>query len=132
MAFLFRRNFCATCNYKHAVNCAWINQLHYAIGIIPGPHEPQENINTYLKPLVDDLTNLWRGMLLIPASSIPVRAALLAVATDLPALRKITQFLGHKADLGCHICKIRALREPGTIGASGRMSYYTPSSCERR
>ena len=71
-------------------------------------------------------------MLLIPASSIPVRAALLAVATDLPALRKITQFLGHKADLGCHMCKIRALREPGTIGASGRMSYYTPSSCERR
>ena len=71
-------------------------------------------------------------MLLIPASSIPVRAALLAVATDLPALRKITQFLGHKADFGCHMCKIRALREPGTIGASGRMSYYTPSSCERR
>lgn len=56
----------------------------------------------------------------------------MAVASDLPALRKITQFLGHKADLGCHMCKIRAVRENGTRGASGRMSYYTQSPCEAR
>ena len=29
-----------------------------------------------------------------------LRAALLCVTSDLPAVRKITQFLGHKADLG--------------------------------
>lgn len=99
-------------------------------GIIPGPHEPEVHINTYLKPLVDDLIDLWNGMPLI--QGIKVRAALVAVSTDLPALRKITQFLGHKADLGCHLCKFRAEREPGTVGASGKMTYYSPTACESR
>ena len=69
-------------------------------------------------------------MPLIPGRT--VRAALLAVSTDLPALRKITQYLGHKADLGCHLCKFRATREPHTRGASGKMSYYSPTRCEPR
>lgn len=61
-----------------------------------------------------------------------MRAVLLAVAADLPAIRKITQFLGHKADLGCTRCKFMAQREPHTTGASGKMSYFTPSACEER
>ena len=61
-----------------------------------------------------------------------MRAALLCVTSDLPALRKITQFLGHKADLGCTRCKFHAEREPGTRGASGRMSYYTGSNTVAR
>lgn len=71
-------------------------------------------------------------MPLIQGDPNPVSAALLAVATDLPALRKVTQFLGHKADLGCHMCKTKAIREANTKGASGRMSYYTPHPCEQR
>ena len=61
-----------------------------------------------------------------------LRAALVAVTTDLPALRKVTQFLGHKADLGCSRCVFKAEREPGTRGASGRMSYYTPLPSQAR
>ena len=61
-----------------------------------------------------------------------MRAALLCVTSDLPALRKITQFLGHKADLGCTRCKFHAECEPGTRGASGRMSYYTGSNTVAR
>ena len=40
-------------------------------------------------------------------------------------MRKITQFLGHKADFGCPRCKFQGEREPGTSGASGKMSYFT-------
>ena len=29
------------------------------VGLIPGPSEPQLNINTYLSPLVDELLILW-------------------------------------------------------------------------
>ena len=48
-------------------------------------------------------------------------------------MRKITQFLGHKTDFGCSKCMYSAEREPGTIGASGKMSYYTTHSrCEER
>ena len=32
------------------------------LGIIPGPTEPKGNINTFLKPLVDDLLLLWDGL----------------------------------------------------------------------
>ena len=100
------------------------------IGIIPGPHEPQKNINSFLKPLVDDLIELWKGVPLESGGN--VRAALLVVATDLPAIRKITQFLGHKADLGCPRCKFRGEREPATVGASGRMSYFTANTTDSR
>lgn len=102
------------------------------LGIIPGPHEPSGNINTYLKPLVDDLVDLWRGVPLCEGSQHIMRAALLSVTTDLPAMRKVSQFLGHKADLGCPRCKFTAEREPHTIGASGKMSYFTPSSAAGR
>lgn len=61
-----------------------------------------------------------------------LRAALITVTSDLPALRKITQFMGHKADLGCSRCKFKAEREPGTRGASGRMSYYTSIVADKR
>ena len=61
-----------------------------------------------------------------------MRAALLCVSSDLPALRKITQFLGHKADLGCSRCKFHAEREPGRVGASGKMSYFTGNNVSPR
>ena len=99
------------------------------IGIIPGPHEPSGNMNSFMKPLVDDLKDLWEG---VPFGSQTIRAALMTITADLPALRKLTQFLGHKADHGCSRCKFQAQREPGTAGASGRMSYATTSSCEER
>ena len=96
------------------------------VGLIPGPSEPKLHINTFLKPLVDDLLCLWKGLPLLKDGSM-VRAALLGVAADMPAARKVSQFLGHKADLGCNRCYFKAEREPGITGASGRMSYYTPT-----
>ena len=36
------------------------------LGVIPGPTEPKGNINTFLKPLVDDLILLWDGLPLHP------------------------------------------------------------------
>lgn len=57
---------------------------------MPGPREPEQNINTYLCPLVDDLFDLWHGMVLVSESSVKIRAALLDIATDLLALRKIS------------------------------------------
>ena len=106
--------------------------MYTFLGIIPGPHEPPIHINNFLRPLVDDLLELWKGVPLTSGGSQCVRAALLSVASDLPAIRKITQFLGHKADLGCTRCKFRAEREAGTVGASGSMSYYTPKASEPR
>ena len=94
------------------------------VGVIPGPSEPKGNINTFLAPLVDDLLLLKDGLDLLPNGG-NVKAALLGLSADMPALRKVAQFLGHKADLGCSRCTFKAEREPGKQGASGKMSYYT-------
>jgi len=60
------------------------------------------------------------------------RAALLAVAADMPATRKLTGFLSHKANQGCNRCYFQAEREPGRPGATGCMSYYTKGTCRNR
>ena len=34
------------------------------IGVIPGPKKPKGNINFFLKPLVDELLDLWNGIII--------------------------------------------------------------------
>ena len=85
------------------------------VGLIPGPHEPERSINTFLKPLVEDLQKLWIGVNFnVHSIGIKkIRCALMCIATDVPAGRKLCGFLGHSARLGCSKC----LREfPGGIG----------------
>ena len=67
------------------------------VGIISGPSEPRININSFLKPLVDELVVLWEeGVMLRHSGSLFVpecfKAALLCVACDMPASRKICGF----------------------------------------
>ncbi|KAL5470788.1 hypothetical protein EMCRGX_G028807 [Ephydatia muelleri] len=62
------------------------------LGVIPGPTEPKGNINTFLKPIVDDLISLWNGVPLHPAGTV-IRAALLGVSCDMPALRLVNKIL---------------------------------------
>lgn len=88
------------------------------IGIIPGPHEPRRDINSFLRPLVDELKLLWVGQYIkIPSISESqlqlVRGAILCVACDLPASKKVAGFLGHTAKLGCSKC---LKRFPGGFG----------------
>ncbi len=76
------------------------------LGIIPGPSEPPLTVNTYLSPLVTELLQLWKGVPMMVSNSGEhvVRAALLAVACDLPAGRKVCEFLSHSANFGCSRC----------------------------
>lgn len=70
------------------------------VGLIPGPKEPKANINVYLEPLVDELRELWDGVLLSDSSSLGCRlyrAALLCVSADIPASHKCAGFVGHGA-----------------------------------
>ena len=76
------------------------------VGILPGPHEPSKTMNDYLKPLVDELLELWQGVIMKSASKtdMMVRAALLCTACDIPASRKVSGFVGHNALHGCSKC----------------------------
>lgn len=79
------------------------------IGVIPGPHEPKLHLNTFLGPLVSELKELWHGVI-IESSDRPaviVRAALLSVACDIPAARKVSGFVGPQSLLGCSKCLLQ-------------------------
>jgi hypothetical protein len=81
-------------------------------GIIPGPKEPPlDTINYFLEPLIDDFLTLWhRGTQPVSSSletTTPgpiVRAALLALVTDMPASKKVAGNLSHWADKFCSLC----------------------------
>ena len=80
----------------------------FLVGIIPGTKEPELHMNSFLKPLVDDLSKLWQGGCIYMKTSknvsIMVRAALLCVGCDIPAARNVCGFLGHRATMGCSKC----------------------------
>lgn len=79
------------------------------VGVIPGPKEPQHNINSFLQPLVNDLLSLWKGVRMQTNEGVEVlvRAALLCVACDIPAARKTCGFVGHSAYHGCSKCLVK-------------------------
>lgn len=82
----------------------------YLAGIIPGPKEPSlEQVNHFLKPLVDELLQLWHAGVYVPVTAQRsmgrlVRAAVIPLVCDLPALRKAAGFGGHAATFFCSYC----------------------------
>ncbi|KAI8490511.1 hypothetical protein Bbelb_317790 [Branchiostoma belcheri] len=77
------------------------------VGLIPGPKEPKIDINSFLEPLVDELQDLWKGVLLSDNSVLGAqlyRAALVCLSSDIPAARKCGGFVGHGALRGCSKC----------------------------
>ena len=76
---------------------------------MPGPNESSLSINSYLSPLVEELKEFWKSVV-IPIQrgyvviSINVRLALSCVSCDIPASRKVCGFLGHFAKLACNKC----------------------------
>ena len=85
------------------------------VGILPGPGEPS-SLNPFLVPVTTELNELWsNGIELCHLS--PARepqkffAALLLVACDVPAARKLCGFLGHGAKRGCSKCKKEFISE---------------------
>ena len=100
------------------------------VGIMPGPKEAK-NINSYLEPLVEELFEFWVGKHLnTHGSSLKklVKCALLGVACDLPAGRKVCGFLSYNARYGCTRC-FKAFE-----GGVGNQDYsgFNRSSWQRR
>ncbi|XP_057311059.1 uncharacterized protein LOC130648935 [Hydractinia symbiolongicarpus] len=83
----------------------WKNTL--IIGIIPGPKEPNLHINSFIKPMVDELLQYWDGVIMKEPSSIGYslyKIALISISNDIPATRKFGGFLNFNAKSGCSKC----------------------------
>ena len=63
------------------------------VGILPGPGKPKLTANSFLKPLVEDLQILWKANQWFSVCGSlfksRIQAALICVACDIPAARKI-------------------------------------------
>ena len=77
------------------------------VGIIPGPKEPKQTINSYLMPLVYELKEAWELGINVKShdnSVVCIKLALSCITCDIPATRKVCGFFGHNATLGCNKC----------------------------
>lgn len=78
------------------------------VGMIPGPNEPKNHINTYLSPMVQDMCKLFEGHVFHNSHSLTrlsmVRAMLVCITCDLPATRKVCGFSNFNACHGCSKC----------------------------
>ena len=78
------------------------------VGLIPGPNEPKQHINTFLSPLVYDLQVLYEGVTFPNPSAVlgltTLRATLACIACDLPATRRVCGFSSFNATFGCSKC----------------------------
>ena len=73
------------------------------VGLVEG--EPKHDMNSVLKPAVNELLTLWIGSWFSQGiRKIFVRVALLCVACDVPAARKVARFMAHNATRGCSRC----------------------------
>ncbi len=87
----------------------------YLVWVVPGPEGPSTSeINHYLRPLINDLIDLWHnGLFLTHTPTHPhgllVRCALVPIVCDLPAARQISGFGQANCDDQCHECKLQLL-----------------------
>lgn len=88
----------------------------FLVGIIPGPKEPSfHQINYLLRPLVDDLVQLWKDGIFVTRTRLHphgrlVRAALVALVCDMPAARLLGGFAHYGSDANpCSMCRISGL-----------------------
>ena len=98
--------YCVILNLPREIRYKFENMI--VISVIPGPQEPKLNINTYLKPLVEELQELYKGVVLPCSDGITtqrhIRACVACFAANIPASCKVCGFLGHNARLGCNKC----------------------------
>ncbi|MBW0546861.1 hypothetical protein O181_086576 [Austropuccinia psidii MF-1] len=83
----------------------------YIPAIIPGPKEPNsEQLNYLLRPLVEDLKELWKGVHFFPTGNSnsveTIQLAILTVIGNIVAIRKITEFISHSGSRFCRFCTI--------------------------
>jgi hypothetical protein len=103
----------------------------FLAGIIPGPKEPsKDEINNFLRPLVDDLLESYEtGVYYSRTWKYPngrkTRSALALIICDLPAARQALGFTGPQSTNFCSYCKLQ-LTDINNLDVGS----WEPRSCE--
>jgi len=95
-----------------------------ALGVIPGPNKPA-NMDSFLIPLHEELFRLAEGVRAYDAQSkslFLLRAFLLIIFGDFPAISMLMNMKGVNGISPCRNCKIKAVPIPGDT----RSTHYVP------
>uniref|UniRef100_A0A1X7TTT6 Transposase domain-containing protein n=1 Tax=Amphimedon queenslandica TaxID=400682 RepID=A0A1X7TTT6_AMPQE len=106
------------------------------VGVMPGPHEPNLSIDSYLLPLTEELSKCYNEGIQVLTSngiSVNIRTLLSCISCDIPATRKVAGFLGHNARLGCNKCyKEFDHSSSGVVNYSGyERSLWNPRTASK-
>lgn len=92
-------------NLPRNVRFDWENVI--TLGLIPGPKEPSLHVNSFLRPVIDELLSFWEGLLINEGNYKALyKAAIIGVSNDVPATRKIGGFMAHNANKGIYLILI--------------------------
>jgi hypothetical protein len=100
-----------------------VNQI-LALGIIPGPKKPQD-FDSFLWPFLQELLRLAHGVRAFDAlggTCFTLRAHLIVVFGDIPAMSMVMRMKGHNGASPCRMCEIHGLRVPNQPGTT----HYVP------
>lgn len=95
-----------------------------SIGVVPGPKKPVD-FDSFLWPLVQELLQLEIGVHAYDAltnSFFPLRAYLIVVFGDIPAISMVTRMKGHNGYRPCRMCNITGVGIPD----SRQTTLYVP------
>jgi hypothetical protein len=93
------------------------------VGVIPGPKSPK-NLSSYLWPLMEELLQLASGVTATDVSTqklFSLRAYLLSVFGNIPAVTKLLEFIGHNGQYPCRFCLMSAVQ--GATAGGGTHLY---------
>ncbi|KAF5342763.1 hypothetical protein D9758_017036 [Tetrapyrgos nigripes] len=94
-----------------------------SLGVIPGPKKPHD-IDSFLWPLLEELSRLAHGVCsydVVNNVIFPLRAYLIAVFGDIPAVSMLMHMKGHNAKSPCRMCSII-----GVVGPNDARTHYVP------
>jgi hypothetical protein len=111
-------------NYNLPPKICFYLQYIICIGVIPGPNKPK-NFDSFFWPAVEELLKLAMGVRAFNAARLELfalRAYLILVFGDIPALSMVMQIKGHNGIRLCHMCNIQGLCIPGSCTTT----HYAP------
>ena len=111
-------------NYNLPPEIRFHLQYILCIGIIPGPNKSKD-FDSFFWPAVKELLKLAMGIRVFDVAQselFPLRAYLILVFGDIPALSMVMRIKGHNGLRPCHMCHIKGLRIPN----SRATTHYVP------
>lgn len=111
-------------NYNLPPEIRFLIQHIICVGVIPGPKKPKD-FDSFLWLIVEELLELSSGVRAFDVTDeamFSLRAFLILVFGDMPAISMVMRMKGHNGIIPCRMCLIKAIRIPGSKGGT----HYVP------